>query len=127
MTIELSRRTAWAVASILAMIGIGVLSFVIGKRIAPKGTGQAGQATAVAATGPASTVAPVATDSSPRIQLADFKSEYDAKQDIMLIDVRTASSYDAGHIPGAINIPEASVSARQNEIPRDKQVVLYCA
>lgn len=62
-----------------------------------------------------------------RIPLADFKALYDdpAKRPL-IIDVRTATSYEQGHIEGAINIPEAEVAARIAEIPKDRLVVAYC-
>ena len=42
--------------------------------------------------------------SVPRISLADFKKAFDAKA-VVILDVRDAASYAAGHIPGAILVP----------------------
>jgi rhodanese-related sulfurtransferase len=45
----------------------------------------------------------------------------------LLIDVRTASEYAAGHVAGAINIPVDDLSSRLSEISIDRQIVVYCA
>jgi len=43
-----------------------------------------------------------------------------------VLDVRTPEEFVAGHVPGAVNIPYDQVAARIAEVPRDKDVVLYC-
>ena len=45
-----------------------------------------------------------------------------------LIDVRTPAEYQAGHIPGAVNIPLQEFQQRMSELSgyRDREVVLYC-
>jgi predicted heme/steroid binding protein len=40
--------------------------------------------------------------------------------------VREAQEFEAGHIPGAINIPYAEVEGRMDEIAHDKPQVFYC-
>lgn len=44
----------------------------------------------------------------------------------VVIDVRPAAEYDAGHIPGAINIPSGELPRRLAELPKDKEIVAYC-
>ncbi len=44
----------------------------------------------------------------------------------MVIDVRPPAEYDAGHIPGAVNIPLESLPQRLSELPRDQEIVAYC-
>ncbi|WP_425616602.1 FAD-dependent oxidoreductase [Anatilimnocola sp. NA78] len=43
-----------------------------------------------------------------------------------LLDVRTATEFAAGHLPGAINIPIDELRARLGELPRDRRLVAYC-
>lgn len=43
-----------------------------------------------------------------------------------LLDVRTATEFAAGHLPGAVNIPVDELRSRLAEIPRDRPVVAYC-
>jgi hypothetical protein len=61
----------------------------------------------------------------PRIALTDAQKELENGQAI-LIDVRSKSSYDSEHAAGAISMPEEEVNARLNELPRDKDIILYC-
>lgn len=44
----------------------------------------------------------------------------------LLIDVRTPMEFEAGSIPGAINIPLDFMRERLGEIPSDRQIILYC-
>jgi hydroxyacylglutathione hydrolase len=43
-----------------------------------------------------------------------------------LVDVRNASEFDAGHIPGAINLPLGRLASRLDELPRDRPLVVHC-
>ena len=39
---------------------------------------------------------------------------------VTVIDVRSTEQYDAGHVPGAVNIPLASLGASLDRLPKDK-------
>ena len=45
----------------------------------------------------------------------------------VVVDVRTKETYAQGHIKGAILMPTAEISNRLGELPKDKQIVFYCA
>ncbi len=45
---------------------------------------------------------------------------------VVLVDVRPASEFDAAHVDGAINIPVADLATRIGELPPDARVVAYC-
>ena len=45
---------------------------------------------------------------------------------ILFFDARNRAQYEAGHIPGAVNIEWREILARRDEIPGDRPVVLYC-
>jgi hypothetical protein len=66
-------------------------------------------------------------DTAPRIEVDAFKQQLDQKLDMVIVDVRTPEQFAEGHIAGAINIPEAETEQRLAELPKDKQIVLYCA
>ena len=48
---------------------------------------------------------------------------------VVLVDVREAEEFEAGHIPGALHVPRSYLESRiENAVPdRDAHVVLYCA
>jgi rhodanese-related sulfurtransferase/DNA-binding transcriptional ArsR family regulator len=46
--------------------------------------------------------------------------------DVVVLDVRPRSEYQAGHIAGAISIPHDEVKRRLGELPRNKEIVAYC-
>ena len=72
------------------------------------------------------TAAAVANAAVPRISLAETKAKLDAGT-ILLVDVRPKASYDELHAKGAINIPQDETETRLSELPKDKDIVLYCA
>ncbi|WP_037832653.1 ArsR/SmtB family transcription factor [Streptomyces sp. NRRL F-4474] len=45
---------------------------------------------------------------------------------VVVLDVRPAEEYAAGHIPGAISIPVDELAERVAELPDDAGVVAYC-
>jgi rhodanese-related sulfurtransferase/DNA-binding HxlR family transcriptional regulator len=48
------------------------------------------------------------------------------KGDIVLVDVRPAEEFAAGHISGARSIPIDELEGRLAELPADREVVAYC-
>ena len=47
--------------------------------------------------------------------------------DALLLDVRNGSEYREGHIPGSLHIPASRLKKRLEDMPRDRQVLVYCA
>jgi len=47
-------------------------------------------------------------------------------QDTVVLDVREPEEFAAGHVPGAINLPQANLATRLDEVPRDRPVWLIC-
>lgn len=46
--------------------------------------------------------------------------------DVVVLDVRPAAEYAAGHISGARSLPLADLSRRLRDFPKDTEVVAYC-
>jgi phage shock protein E len=80
----------------------------------------------------ASPAAPVAPTSQvdvaqlgPNVDVATVNA-LQGRDDVLILDVREQSEYDAGHIPGVTLIPLNDVPNRLNEIPKDKPVIVTC-
>jgi len=54
--------------------------------------------------------------------------EHQAKhpQHLFVLDVRSPEEFAAGHVPGAVNVPYDQIASRLVDVPKDKDVVLYC-
>jgi rhodanese-related sulfurtransferase len=48
------------------------------------------------------------------------------KGDVFTLDVRTQEEYNAGHIRNSTLIPLQDLSKRLNEVPRDRDILVYC-
>ncbi|HEX8010732.1 MAG TPA: metalloregulator ArsR/SmtB family transcription factor [Casimicrobiaceae bacterium] len=46
--------------------------------------------------------------------------------EVVVIDVRPAEEFAAGHLPLARSLPLAELKKRLNELPRNKEIVAYC-
>jgi rhodanese-related sulfurtransferase len=55
--------------------------------------------------------------------LANLKADARA---LFVLDVRTPDEYAAGYVPGAVNIPHDQLASRLSEVPKDREVVVYC-
>lgn len=44
----------------------------------------------------------------------------------VLVDVRSPEEFAQGHIDGALNIPIGELEQRMGELPKEKDIVLYC-
>ena len=63
-----------------------------------------------------------------QISGAEAKALMDSESGYIIIDSRTQSEFDSGHIEGAILIPEYEIASRAaSELPDKKQLILiYC-
>ena len=72
-----------------------------------------------AATMPAVVMAPMSQET-----LLERQSKH--PKHLVVLDVRTPQEYAEGHVPGAVNVPHDQLASRLAEVPKDKDVVLYC-
>nr|WP_300989086.1 rhodanese-like domain-containing protein [Thiocapsa sp.] len=47
-------------------------------------------------------------------------------EDVLLVDIRTPAEIAQGAIPGAMQVPMHLIPIRISELPKDRDVVLYC-
>lgn len=74
-----------------------------------------------------STLAAPATVSVPLVsQDALLARQAHQDRELFVLDVRTPAEFAAGHVPNAANVPHDQLAARLSEVPRDKDIVVYC-
>ena len=63
----------------------------------------------------------------PRVSLEKARVASDSGTAI-IVDVRSKEAYDAGHIPGAVNIPleEFEINPTSLNLPKDAWIITYC-
>jgi membrane protein DedA with SNARE-associated domain/rhodanese-related sulfurtransferase len=64
-----------------------------------------------------------------RITPEELKEKMDAGEDILIVDLRHALEFDANPetIPGALHVDAAELEEASDVIPRDREIVLFCA
>ncbi len=61
-----------------------------------------------------------------RVTIEQLKSMLDAKTDMIVVDTRSARSYEDGHIPGALSMPFSDgIRAGAEKLPQDKTIIFY--
>ncbi len=43
-----------------------------------------------------------------------------------VVDVRSASEFEAGHVPGALHVPHTRIAVNVDTLPTDKPLLVYC-
>jgi glyoxylase-like metal-dependent hydrolase (beta-lactamase superfamily II)/rhodanese-related sulfurtransferase len=46
--------------------------------------------------------------------------------EVVLLDVREPGEYERGHVPSAVNIPQAELASRLDELPRERPILVIC-
>ena len=61
-----------------------------------------------------------------RVTVEQLNSMLNEDADVVVIDTRSQSSFEAGHIPGALSISFGDeLRDRQEELPRNKTIIFY--
>jgi rhodanese-related sulfurtransferase len=63
-----------------------------------------------------------------RITPEELKTRLDGGEDMLVVDVRDRLDFEAepAIIPGALHLTTEELEARHHEIPREREIVLYC-
>lgn len=149
MTVRLDRRVL-GVLGVLVVLGATVwLGYMIGQKPAAPGPSPDGGVAAlqtqpaVAGVAPAELPAPTAPGTDPdsaattaaeeaaeaavpRIQLADAVVK-NGQPGVLFVDARSLDEFNAGHVKGAVSLPVGEIEARLGELPKDKEIIFYCA
>ncbi|TNC33010.1 rhodanese-like domain-containing protein [Mumia zhuanghuii] len=62
--------------------------------------------------------------SIPTVEVAGVPDPVPAE--LVVLDVREDDEWASGHIDGAVHIPLGDLAARADEVPADRQVLVYC-
>jgi len=62
----------------------------------------------------------------PFVQEIDIDTLESRSAETMVLDVREPEEYEHGHVPGAINLPQADLASRLDELPRACSLALIC-
>lgn len=109
-----------AAVVVVSMFATGLASAQMKVTQQPRGNSQQSQTL---------TPTPVATaplESARRIKREDAMKLVKAGKAVY-VDVRSRDSYNAGHIKGALSIPESEILSRLKEIPPGRMIITYCA
>jgi rhodanese-related sulfurtransferase len=60
------------------------------------------------------------------VSVSEAKDLIQEKPDLVILDVRTVTEYEEGHIEGAINIPVQELEDRLDEISKKDELLVYC-
>jgi glyoxylase-like metal-dependent hydrolase (beta-lactamase superfamily II)/rhodanese-related sulfurtransferase len=63
---------------------------------------------------------------SPEVREVPIEDVRAGAPDATLIDVREPGEFASGHVPGAVNLPQADLATRIDEVPRDRPVFVIC-
>ncbi|HII06952.1 MAG TPA: rhodanese-like domain-containing protein [Methanotrichaceae archaeon] len=62
-----------------------------------------------------------------RMDMQDLMDAVDAgDENLVILDVRPKSLYDAGHIPDSMNIPDPEIIQSMDMVPTDKKIAVVC-
>jgi hydroxyacylglutathione hydrolase len=64
--------------------------------------------------------------SSPSVREASPDELRARPSDAAVVDVREPEEFASGHVPGAVNLPQADLATRLDEVPRDRPVFVIC-
>lgn len=113
------KNVAWI---LVLMLIIGALAFLYGRpdaQLTPSPASQPNQSS--------NSQSPTTeTKTYQNISAKELNNWLNTGKDILLIDVREPSEFKDGYLKGAVNIPLGQLENRLQEIPKEKDVVVYC-
>jgi len=63
-----------------------------------------------------------------RITVDELKKKIDSGEDLVIVDLRHSLDFEAdpGTIPGAMHMDAMELGEKNDRLPRDREVILYC-
>ena len=63
---------------------------------------------------------------TPEVEQVAISSLDSPARETMILDVREPEEYAQAHVPGAINLPQAELAMRLDELPTDRPIAVIC-
>ena len=72
---------------------------------------------------------PVLGQSEDRITVKQLKEKLDRREAVLILDARSGNAYLGSQVrlPGALHLPADRLESSLDKLPRDKEIVIYCA
>jgi len=64
-------------------------------------------------------------DTYEKISMSDGIKRMESDEEYILLDVRRADEFEAGHIPGAVNLPNEEIGTEEIPSLQDKEQTIY--
>jgi rhodanese-related sulfurtransferase len=71
--------------------------------------------------------APELVERIERITAGSAAEQLSSSTPPLLVDVRAPREWSDGHIDGAVNLPLSQIAGRIDELPTDRQLIVYCS
>jgi len=62
-----------------------------------------------------------------RITPTELLSKLKSGEEVFVVDLRSQREFDEDAIPGALHVPTSELAERHSDIPRDRDVILFCS
>jgi len=62
-----------------------------------------------------------------RIAPEELRDRMDAGEDFFIVDVRSSLASDASSLPGAIRLSTADLTVNWQQVPRDREIIVFCS
>jgi hypothetical protein len=71
----------------------------------------------------------VVGQSEDRITVKQLKEKLDRREPVLILDARSGNAYLGSQVrlPGALHLPADRLESSLDKLPRDKEIVIYCA
>ena len=117
-----------ALVTIALVLGLVVAASAAQSKAKPSAKSKKSTAAKPTTIAPAASTTVAAEVEIARMTVEELKAKIEKNEPITIIDSRSQGSYGStdSKIKGAIRILSDEVESRLKEIPRDKEIVIYC-
>lgn len=118
------KQQSWAIPVVVGVVVVVVLAAALISLQNRQSPSSAAASDPLATAQPLAAIQGIPYPLVPRIGLDETQQQLELGQAV-LVDVRSRASYEKSHATGAISIPEEEIDRRLDDLPRDKDLVLY--